>query len=59
VIAGGGQACGGEQAGQPERRATLLGSLRSLAAARLAWSFAKTIADSQRGGLNRIPIHVR
>jgi hypothetical protein len=35
VIAGGGQACGGgEQAGQPERRMTLVGSLRSLAAAR-------------------------
>ena len=34
VIAGGGQACGGgEQAGQPERRATLFWSLMSLAAA--------------------------
>jgi hypothetical protein len=39
-LGSGGQACGGgEQAGQPERRATLLGSLMSLAAARLLWSF--------------------
>jgi hypothetical protein len=41
VITGEGQACGGgEQAGQPERRATLLWSLASLAAARLPWRFA-------------------
>jgi hypothetical protein len=41
VITGEGQACGGgEQAGEPERRATLLRRLRSLAAARLPWSFA-------------------
>ena len=40
VIGVGGQACGnGEQAGQLERRATLLGSLMALAAARLPWSF--------------------
>jgi hypothetical protein len=42
VVAGGGQACGsGEKAGQLERWATFLGILRSLAAARLPWSFAE------------------
>jgi hypothetical protein len=44
VIGVGGQACGGgEQAGEPERRATLFGSLRSLAAARLPWSFVRAV----------------